>query len=134
MAQKTNKLPKIVYTHEEENWLVTNVLEFRDIIENKKTDGATKLDKERAWKKITKAFNVAPPNQVNQYSFVIGHIISTFIRISGKKFKVIARKISKNKTNLKKSRLLFFKRCQTNWWWASKTRTSTIERTNAGIV
>lgn len=36
------------------------VLRFKDIIENKKTDGVTVEEKKKKWKEITEAFNSVP--------------------------------------------------------------------------
>ncbi|XP_018568586.1 uncharacterized protein LOC108908892 [Anoplophora glabripennis] len=45
------------YTHQEKNLLLNIMLEYKTVIESKKSDAVTWRDKEEAWKKITDIFN-----------------------------------------------------------------------------
>lgn len=65
IKETTKRMSKVLYTPEEEDWLVKNALLYKSVIENKKTDKVTNRDKEKAWEKITRAFNVAPPGCVS---------------------------------------------------------------------
>nr|CAI5840972.1 unnamed protein product [Callosobruchus analis]CAI5840974.1 unnamed protein product [Callosobruchus analis] len=56
-------MEKKVFTTSEKALLLNLVDKFKDLIENKKTDGATLEKKKEAWEKVTRLFNANSETQ-----------------------------------------------------------------------
>ncbi|XP_050509400.1 uncharacterized protein LOC126886483 [Diabrotica virgifera virgifera] len=54
------------YSEREKQVLISIVYKYKDVIENKKTDGVTILQKEKTWKKIETEFNARSPGLINR--------------------------------------------------------------------
>ncbi|XP_050516283.1 uncharacterized protein LOC126891144 [Diabrotica virgifera virgifera] len=54
------------YSEREKQVLISIVYKYKDVIENKKTDGVTILQKEKTWKKIETEFNASSPGLINR--------------------------------------------------------------------
>ncbi|VEN37510.1 unnamed protein product [Callosobruchus maculatus] len=54
------------FTEQEKSLIINLVAKYKDIIENKKTDGVTNLEKNKTWAKITLEFNAISPGNNNR--------------------------------------------------------------------
>lgn len=60
MSQENQDLKRLVYTSHEKEFLKELVLKYKSIVENKRTDGATLQQKQKAWNEIENEYNAVP--------------------------------------------------------------------------
>lgn len=63
-AVKNTRIRALNFTEREKNLLFSLVLKYRNVIENKKTDGTSINEKRQTWEKITKQFNSGSPGLI----------------------------------------------------------------------